>query len=114
MTEPTKETRAELPEGVATEVLQFILFIKENTLTARDIGAVGMVVEYGRVHAEVERLKELLRQRDKQAQDDAAKVEKLKALILLTDPAVSNEEMNTLSCKQWQAYCNAFPQKDSQ
>lgn len=28
-------------------------------------------------------------------------IDKLKSLILLTDPAVSNEEMNSLSTKQW-------------
>lgn len=30
-----------------------------------------------------------------------AENQKLRQLILLTDPAVSNEQMNTLSAKQW-------------
>lgn len=31
-------------------------------------------------------------------------IDKLKALLLLTDPAVSNEEMNALSSKQFNAF----------
>ena len=32
------------------------------------------------------------------------KINKLKSLLLLTDPAVSNVEMNDLSLKQWNEY----------
>lgn len=37
------------------------------------------------------------------------KLAKLKQLMLLTDPAVSDQEMNTLSAKQWSAFIDAFP-----
>ena len=38
-----------------------------------------------------------------------AKFDKLKKLLLLVDPAVSNEEMNNLSIKQWNAFIEEFP-----
>jgi hypothetical protein len=38
-----------------------------------------------------------------------AKKEKLIRLILLSDPAVSNEPMTELSAKQWTEYCTEFP-----
>ena len=37
------------------------------------------------------------------------KLDKLKALILLTDPVVSNVEMNKLSAKQWAEFIREFP-----
>lgn len=40
-----------------------------------------------------------------------AKMNKLKALILLVDPAVSDQHMNELSAKQWYAYIDAFPEE---
>jgi hypothetical protein len=49
----------------------------------------------------------------KRAQIAERKVEKLKRLVLLTDPAVSSEEMNSLSAKQWSAFIQAFPDEAS-
>lgn len=40
----------------------------------------------------------------KRAQIAEMKVEKLKALLLLTDPAVSDVPMGTITMKQWQEY----------
>jgi len=40
-----------------------------------------------------------------------AQNEKLKALILLTDPAVKNIEMGSLSVTQWGEFCRAFPEE---
>lgn len=40
----------------------------------------------------------------KRSQIAEMKVEKLKALLLLTDPAVSDVPMGTLTMKQWQEY----------
>lgn len=37
------------------------------------------------------------------------KVDKLKRLILLTDPAVSNVEMNDIALRQWNEFVRAFP-----
>lgn len=37
------------------------------------------------------------------------KVTKLKQLLLLTDPAVSEEQMNDLTMKQWDEFVKAFP-----
>lgn len=37
------------------------------------------------------------------------KVSKLKQLLLLTDPAVSSEQMNDLTVKQWVEFVKAFP-----
>jgi hypothetical protein len=37
------------------------------------------------------------------------KIEKLKRLLLLTDPSVSDQHMNELSAKQWQVFINEFP-----
>ena len=37
------------------------------------------------------------------------KVSKLKQLLLLTDPAVSSEQMNDLTMKQWAEFVKAFP-----
>lgn len=37
------------------------------------------------------------------------KCAKLRMLLLLTDPAVSNEQMNDLTLKQWQAFVKEFP-----
>lgn len=37
---------------------------------------------------------------------------KLKALILLVDPAVSMEPMNDLSVKQWNEFVRCFPNED--
>jgi hypothetical protein len=45
----------------------------------------------------------------KRAQLAERKVDKLKALILLVDPAVSNEGMNELSAKQWNAFIEEYP-----
>lgn len=42
----------------------------------------------------------------KRAQQAERKVEKLKSLILLTDPSVSNIEMTQTSCKQWGEFVN--------
>lgn len=39
------------------------------------------------------------------------KIDKLKGLLLLTDPSVSNEEMNSLSAKQWSEYIKTFPEE---
>lgn len=39
-----------------------------------------------------------------------AQNEKLKALILLADPAVSDVEVNTLSIRQWSEFIKHFPQ----
>lgn len=38
------------------------------------------------------------------------KVEKLKALILLTDPEFSHMVMNDIAIKQWQEYLKEFPE----
>ena len=38
-----------------------------------------------------------------------AKVTKLKRLLLLTDPAVSDAAMNELSVSQWSAFVDEFP-----
>lgn len=35
--------------------------------------------------------------------------EKLIRLILLSDPSVSNVEMNEVSARQWQEYCTTYP-----
>lgn len=40
----------------------------------------------------------------KRAQIAEMKVEKLKALLLLTDPAVSDLSMGTLTTRQWREY----------
>ena len=37
------------------------------------------------------------------------KLTKLKQLLLLTDPAVSSEQMNDLTMKQWAEFVKAFP-----
>ena len=37
------------------------------------------------------------------------KLTKLKQLLLLTDPAVSSEQMNDLTVKQWTEFVKAFP-----
>lgn len=37
------------------------------------------------------------------------KLAKLKQLLLLTDPAVSSEQMNDLTRKQWVEFVKAFP-----
>lgn len=37
------------------------------------------------------------------------RITKLKSLILLTDPAVSDQVMNPLSQKQWEEYVKCFP-----
>jgi hypothetical protein len=39
------------------------------------------------------------------------KVDKLKSLLLLTDPAVSNETMNSLTQKQWLEFIRCFPEE---
>ena len=40
------------------------------------------------------------------------KIEKLKQLLLLTDPAVSSFEMNQLSALQWSEFIKAFPDEN--
>lgn len=39
------------------------------------------------------------------------KVEKLKSLILLTDPSVSSVEMNELTKTQWMEFTKEFPEE---
>lgn len=41
------------------------------------------------------------------------KCEKLKHLLLLTDPAVSDVEMNELTLRQWQEFITEFPDEGS-
>lgn len=48
----------------------------------------------------------------KRAQLAERKVEKLKALILLVDDAVSNQEMNGLTTKQWTEFVRCFPDEN--
>lgn len=50
----------------------------------------------------------------KRAQIAERKVEKLKQLLLLTDPAVSSEEVNSLSVKQWSEFIRVFPDEGSE
>lgn len=45
----------------------------------------------------------------KRAQIAERKVEKLKALILLTDPVVSDVEMNDTALRQWGEFLKEFP-----
>jgi hypothetical protein len=45
----------------------------------------------------------------KRAQLAERKCEKLKRLLLLTDPVVSNVEVNELSVKQWTEFIKCFP-----
>ncbi len=45
----------------------------------------------------------------KRAQLAERKVNKLKSLILLTDPAVSHVETNDVSVTQWGEFIKAFP-----
>jgi hypothetical protein len=45
----------------------------------------------------------------KRAQIAERKVEKLKQLILLTDPSVSNVVMSEVATKQWNAFIAEFP-----
>jgi hypothetical protein len=47
----------------------------------------------------------------KRAQVAERKIEKLKRLILLTDPVVSGAEMNILSARQWNAFIEEFPEE---
>ena len=42
-----------------------------------------------------------------------AKIQKLKSLILLTHPSVSNEVMNDLAIKQWNAFVGQFPEENN-
>ena len=49
----------------------------------------------------------------KRAQLAERKVEKLKRLLLLTDDAVSDQEMNELSGKQWMEFIRVFPDEGS-
>ncbi len=42
---------------------------------------------------------------------DALEIEKLRALILLVDPAVSDVEMNIITQRQWCEYARIFPQE---
>lgn len=46
----------------------------------------------------------------KRAQLAERKVEKLKRLVLLTDPAVSDVEMNSVALRQWQEFTKEFPE----
>lgn len=39
------------------------------------------------------------------------KVEKLKQLILLTDPVVSGDEVNEIAIKQWKEFTRCFPEE---
>jgi len=41
------------------------------------------------------------------------KCEKLKQLLLLTDPAVSDVNMNDLTMRQWQEFITEFPDEGS-
>ena len=45
----------------------------------------------------------------KRAQIAERKLDKLKKLVLLFDPVVSNVEMNTLSATQWNEFVKEFP-----
>ena len=49
----------------------------------------------------------------KRAQLAERKVEKLKKLILLVDPVVSDIEMNTTSAKQWFEFIKEFPDENT-
>ena len=42
---------------------------------------------------------------------EAGKVEKLKRLLLLTDPDVSDVVMNDLTMRQWDSFCKEFPEE---
>lgn len=49
---------------------------------------------------------------EKSAYDELkAKCEKLKSLILLTDPVVSNEEISRIAVKQWNEFIRVFPEE---
>lgn len=50
----------------------------------------------------------------KRAQIAELKVEKLKALILLTDESVSHIEMNDLTAKQWGEFIKSFPDEQAE
>lgn len=45
----------------------------------------------------------------KRAQLAERKCEKLKRLILMTDPMVSDVEMNTVTARQWNEFIRCFP-----
>lgn len=42
---------------------------------------------------------------------DAVEIEKLRALLLLVDPAVSDVEMNAVTQRQWCEYTRVYPQE---
>ena len=50
----------------------------------------------------------------KRAQIAELKVEKLKALVLLTDESVSHIEMNATSLRQWVEFVIAFPDEQTE
>lgn len=47
----------------------------------------------------------------KKTQRDAAKIAKLKSLLILTDPAVETEQVSDLTSKQWNEYIRCFPEE---
>ena len=47
----------------------------------------------------------------KKTQRDAQKLAKLKSLLILTDPAVENEQVSDLTAKQWNEYIKCFPEE---
>lgn len=53
-----------------------------------------------------EKLKELSQDYHDRQQ---AKIDKLKQLLLLTDPSVSNTTMNDLTIQQWNEFIKTFP-----
>lgn len=66
----------------------------------------GFILSYQRKIEELEKFKG---QVIYQLAEKNKRIEKLKGLMLLTDPAVSMEGMNSITSRQWNEYVTTFP-----
>lgn len=57
------------------------------------------------------RMESICNSRGNEIQQQQAIIEKLKSLILLVDPVVSNEVMNDIALRQWGEFIRCFPQE---
>lgn len=84
--------------------LRFKGLHRQPDVVARTVGKLNHpnevihVIEHSSYEAAQEKIKTL-----------EARVEKLKRLMLLTDPIVSNVEMNSVAVTQWDEYIREFP-----